>query len=142
MLACHEAIRAKSELRLKISQAADQAWRGICANRTGPFLDSNESFKPFEKIIQYNDRQLREDLLPVYGKMLEVFTEKYWLAEPETRAYYKDLTEFVEVWKRWLRGTLPPQVLEKLGHSEDKLHPFYEELEERLHVLRANLTKK
>jgi hypothetical protein len=142
ILACHEAIRAKSELRLRISQAADAAWREKCASRPQPFLDSKEAFKPFEKIREYDNHQLKEGLLPFYQKMLDVFTQKYWLAEPETRAYYKDLTEFVEIWNRWIAETLPPEVLDKLGHSEEKLHLFYKELEEHLSALRGVPTIK
>jgi hypothetical protein len=58
MLAYHQAIRAKSDLRLKIHQAADPAWRETCAGSPKPFLDSQKAFEPFEKIIQYDNRQL------------------------------------------------------------------------------------
>jgi hypothetical protein len=123
-------ILAKSELRLKISGAAEAAWHDICGSYGDrQMLDHEQRFAPFKKIIDYENEQLKTELIPKYREMLTLFTDRYHLAAPDTRAFYEVFLEFVEVWNRWLAESLPPEVLRKLGHSEDTVKPFYEHLE-------------
>lgn len=95
----------------------------------------------FAKIIDYDNRKLREDLLPAYRQMIEVFRKNIWLADPDTRTYFGGLLEFVDIWDRWLERSLPPEVLEQLKHSEATLHPFYEHLQLRHDELRSLLAQ-
>ena len=135
-------IRAKSELRVEISNAANASWQEICAQYTEARQIMNnheELFAPYKSIIEYDNKQLREELMPLYRKMLDVVTEKYWLADEDTRAYYKDFLEFIEIWERFLAETLPGEVIKKLDHNEEKLHPFYEHLEKKLSELQAEV---
>jgi len=74
--------------------------------------------------------------------MVAIFREKLWLAEPDTRAYLPALIEFVDLWDRWLAESVPGEVIEKLGHSEKHLHPFYEHLEKRHDELRSVLAAR
>ena len=71
--------------------------------------------------------------------MVELFREYYWLAEPETRAFYGDLLEHVEVWNRWIDKALPVEVLKRLEHGEDRLTPFYEHIEHTHNAIRQKL---
>lgn len=59
-------IRAKSELRVKISDAANGAWQEICRASARPMLDHERRFAPFKKITEYENDQLKADpmLLP------------------------------------------------------------------------------
>jgi hypothetical protein len=70
--------------------------------------------------------------MPRYREMIDVFRDKMWLAEPETREYFKSLIEFVDVWDKVLAEKLPPSVAKAIDHSEQNLHPFYHHLE-RMH---------
>lgn len=113
-------IRAKSKVRGKVSAAASEAWKELCApysEAKQPMLNHEELYAPFGKIIEYDNKQLREELMPLYRKILDLFTEKYWLAEEDTRAYYQDFLEFVEVRERYLAEALPGEVIRKLEHS-------------------------
>lgn len=139
LLGYQKAIRAKGDLRNRISQAADEAWKEICANAPRPFEGHKERFEPFKKTIEYDNTQLRKELLPLYHQMLDIFRNNYWLAEPETRSWFTELSDFVELWDRWLADSIPPEVIEKLHHTEDRLQPFYGELETRLELLRGEL---
>lgn len=142
LLAYHKEIRAKSELRLKISGAANKAWLEKCETNPKPFLNHEKEFGPYNKIIEYNNKQLKDELMPLYRKMLVTFRENYWLAEPETRKWYPEFCKFVELWERWLSGNIPGEVIEKLDETEEeKLKPFYQELEYRIDVLRSKLSK-
>ena len=107
-------IRAKSELRLKISNAANAAWQDLCKSYGDPMLDHDQRFAPFKKIIDYDNEQLKAELVPQYREMLALFTDKYHLAAPDTRVFYQEFLEFVELWNRWLADSLPAEVLEKL----------------------------
>lgn len=136
-------IRARSEVRVKVSEAANEAWKELCvpySDAKQPMLNHEELFAPYGKIIDYDNNQLREELMPLYRKMLEIFTENYWLADTDTRAYYQDFLEFVEIWERYLAEALPGKVIKKLGHTEDNVKPFYEHIESKLTALQKEIT--
>ena len=73
-------------------------------------------------------RILREVLMPLYRDMLSLFRDRMWLAEPETRKYFKDFLRFIDIWERWLRETITGEVIGRLGHGEEALFPFYAHL--------------
>jgi hypothetical protein len=135
-------IRAKSELRAKVSAAAESAWQEISQSYEGqPMHDHEERFAPFKKIFEYEDEQFRAELLPKYREMLSLFTERYHLAASDTRAFYQPFLEFVEIWNRWLAQSLPREVLAKLSHREEGLHPFYDHLESRMEKLQGEIAR-
>jgi hypothetical protein len=96
-------------------------------------------FAPYKSIIEYDNKQLREELMPLYRKMLDLFTEKYWLADEATRIFYQDFFEFVEIWERYLAESLPGEVLAKLDHSEENVLQFYEHIENKLSTLQTEI---
>jgi hypothetical protein len=132
MVGLRAEIRMFSELRVKLQNEADAAWRDLTDN-VEPGAESQaltaDRFPKFKALIEHDNSQLNERLMPAYRKMVALFREKLWLAEDETREYYPLLVEFVDIWERWLGGSLPPELIERTGHSEVKLHPFYEHLE-------------
>jgi len=145
LLGYRNEILAKSEVRLKIEKASDEAWREKCEllrRRNHNYeikFEGDKEFEPYKKIIDYNNKQLKNDLIPKYRMMLKIFTDNYWLSEPETRKWYKELCEFIEIWNRSLKKTLPNEVVEKLSHSEKKLYGFYEDLEKQVERLRRKV---
>lgn len=147
LLAIRTEIRARSELRVQIHQKADEVWRKLCAearDRGGPDALGdleNRRWPTFEKLTQYDNRQLTEQLLPEYRKMIGIFRDKFWLAEPESRAHFDALIAFMELWDRWLDKSIPAEVVQLLGHEEETLYPFYEDLESTHEELRGKLTK-
>ena len=135
-------IRAKSELRLKVSEAAESAWQDICQSYGGqPMHDHEERFAPFKKIFEYENEQLKAELLPKYREMLSLFTERYHLAASDTRAFYQPFLEFVEIWNRWLADSLPREVLQKLSHDEENVSPLYDHLEARMEQLQSEIAR-
>lgn len=142
LLGIRYAIRARSELRKEISDAANEAWKRICEiGRNSERWESNKDFQPFEEIIKYDNKQLETELLPRYREMLNIFTENLWLAEPETRVYYKELSKYIDLWDRWLSKSIPPEVMEILNHSENELLLFYEHIEQKMDELKRKLPK-
>ena len=83
----------------------------------------------FEKIVPYNNKQLADEHIPCYRRMLDLFREKLWLVERSTRIHYPTLVEFVEVWNRRVAGSLPASVAERMGHGEENLESLYEDTE-------------
>ena len=63
--------------------------------------------------------------------MIEIFTTNMPLAEADTIKHFPALLEFVELWNRWIDGSLPVEVLGQLSHSEEKLFPLYDDLAEK-----------
>ena len=144
MLGLRNEIRMRGELRVRIHEAADTEWkelvaasrdRGIEAMRAVSELRGPE----FKKLIDYDNRQLQVELLPAYREMAKLFREIYWLADSDTQSHYEYLMEFVDVWDRWLDKAIPGEVVERLGHSEEKLKPFYEHLVEKHDELRKKV---
>lgn len=136
MLGLRDEIRMRSELRVRIHDAADSAWRDLCEQkrRVGPEALSELSRTrgpEFERLIEYDNKQLQEELLPAYRQMANLFRDNRRLADPDTREHYQNLIEFVELWDRWLEKSIPGEVIERLGHSENKLKPFYDHLQQR-----------
>ena len=137
-------IQAKSELRPKIHSAANDAWQEKVerAKQKGNLLSVvNEEGGKFDKIFEYSDTQLKTELIPLYEKMLELYTSKLWLAEKSTVQYHGALAEFVEIWKRFLSGALPGEVVNDLDHSERKLQPFYQDIQDNFDSLGDELKK-
>jgi len=145
MVAIHKQIRAKSNLRVAISEAAGKAWREQVSARGIPGTESvtaEDSFAPFREIIEYNNRQLADELLPAYRQMLSLFTERYHLADPDTREFYEQFLQYVEIWNRVMAESLPESVLEKLDHHEANLKVFYDHLELRLQQIQDVLRRR
>jgi hypothetical protein len=141
LLGMRSEIRAKSELRLKISSIAHAAWQAKLEGITHPEVKKaiTQESPEYEKVFDYNDKQLREEIVPLYKKMLEWFSSHMWLAESSTLTHYPTLVEFVEIWNR--ADTLPGAVAAKLGHSEKKLYPLYDDLKANFDSLSKKLRK-
>jgi len=152
MLALRTQMLSQSELGQKIRGNAGTAWQEIVKRA---YEGDNESRKidrmekltqqrwpSFEKLTEYGNRQLVEEILPSYRKMVEIFTSKLHLAEPSTIAYFPTLLEFVEIWNRWLNESLPVEVLGHLNHTEDNLSPFYANLLENFTRMHRELSEK
>ncbi|MCI0628919.1 MAG: hypothetical protein L0387_45950 [Acidobacteria bacterium] len=148
LLGLRSEIRKKGELRVRISGAANTEWQRLCAQmRDTARAEENlerlqkEKGPQFDAIINYNNEQFAKDILPAYRRMLSVFRDNLWLAEAETRLYFERLLEFVDLWERWIAHSIPHEVVQNLGHSEESLHPFYDHLEKKHDELRQRLAQ-
>jgi hypothetical protein len=144
LLGIRSEIKMRSELRVSIHQTADAEWRKLCKEKgeigVGELKKlTAERGKEFTKIIEYDNRQLAEELIPAYRKMVNVFVDNMWLAERQTKTYFRSLLEFVELWERWLDKSIPPEVIIALKHGEESLHPFYNHLQVKHDELRKKL---
>ena len=121
-------IRARGELRLKIETAIDEKhMRGLLD--AGQHGDANaferatdETLAPMLAVMHDEYKIFTDISMPLYRKMLDVFRERMWLAEPETR-YLPLLIEFVDVWERYIRGTMPDEVVREIKHTRGKPTP-------------------
>lgn len=145
LLAIRKELKATADIRLKISGAADSAWRKLCdgyeGNPEGLRKVTQERSDAFTRIIEYNNEFLEKVDIPSYHRMIDVFRKNIWLAEPSTVGYFPSLLEFVNIWDRFLSGTLPGEVIQELKHSEESLSPLYAELQEKHDELREKLVK-
>jgi hypothetical protein len=140
MLGMRKEIRMLSELRLLIDNATiapsdDSLEEGSRGSSGLGFRQKTV----YEKQIDYNNKQLREKLLPTYQRMTELFRDKYWLADVDTREFYPELVEYVEIWNRSQANAIVGRVLERLQHAEAKLNPFYEHIQVRHDELRKKI---
>jgi hypothetical protein len=138
-------IRMLSELRVKISHSADRHWRKLCeeAQSAGgaDYLTklTEERRDEFMKSVDYDNKQLTENLVPAYRRMVSIFRDNYYLSEKTTADHFPYLLEFVDIWDRWLDRSIPREVIEELDHDEKKLEALYSDLEETHTALRTKL---
>jgi uncharacterized protein Usg len=89
----------------------------------GPEFPDPELEKSGDR-IEYNNRQLTEQLVPAYRRMVDHFRENFWLAEYSTREHFPLLVQFVEKWNRDLAGTFTPELSRRVDVEEKKLYPL------------------
>lgn len=138
-------IRTRSEIRVKVQEAAGAIWPQLCdearaqggADALQRLTDTRRA--EFQRLIEYDNKQLFAELLPLYRSMVERFRTHYWLAEPDTRAFFPGLVEFVEIWNRSERNSVPVEVIQHLEHGEEKLNLFYEHMQKKHDELREKV---
>lgn len=130
LLGLKERIRARSESRLRVSTAADSAWRKLYDGQSiERQIELERKHKDdYGAIIDHDNAVLHDELLPLYREMVELFSKKIGLAEPSTRKWFGEFVHFVDIWDRVESKTLPADVSRELGHSEAKVHGFYDDL--------------
>lgn len=138
LLGIHFQIKAKSEVRRKVTSIAHESW----PNGEKKKQRDEEESAAYAKLFDYNNSQLINELVPLYRKMLDYFTEHMWLAEQSTIAHYPVLVEFVEIWNRFLGGSLPKEALNSIEHKESNIFPFYEDLKSNFARLKAELKEE
>jgi hypothetical protein len=145
LIAMRRQILSKSELRVKLHAQTNAAWQKRIESAQGDPLTlkrvEDARGPQFDKVFNYSEEQFTTEIIPLYQKMLEFFTQHMWLAEPSTIDHFSALVEFIEIWNRYLAKTIPHEVVETIGHSEKSLYPFYEDLEAHTKRLRKELRK-
>jgi hypothetical protein len=147
LLGLRAEIRARSELRENLQQGAQNLWPTLVeqAQQLGGVEAmqalQRERYPDFERLIEWDNNNFYTTLLPAYRKMIDVFREGLWLADPETRPYLSELIEFVEVWERFIDKSLPKEIPHQIGHREANLNPFYEHIEAKHTQLRQRLVE-
>jgi hypothetical protein len=135
MLGLKTHISSLSELRMRIEDTAQEvlALHPVPTPPSARPPELNESRKNgvavHNGVIEYDNEQFRTELLPLYEEMLRVFSEKYWLADPDVQKQYARLVEYVELWKRILANAIPPEVVVAMRVEEKKLRPLYDALQ-------------
>lgn len=142
MLGYRERLKARGEMRLRVRDAAGSEWARRTERESGTdaMLELREKRWPeFERVIEYDNKQLKDVDIPTYRQMLDLFTAKMHLAEPSTRTHFAALVEFLDMWERSLTGNLPREVLSRIGADEKTLSRFYLDLQENFDRLQAAL---
>ena len=135
-------IRAKSELRTKLHSIANAAWQELLAGERDPLRKKeleDKEWPKYEAVLRYSEDQLKNELVPLYQRLLDHFTAQMWLAEQSTLPHYTALVEFVEIWNRHLKVPLPYDLVIRLGHVEKNLVPLYDDIERHFTELSAQL---
>jgi hypothetical protein len=147
-LGIHMLIRAKSEFRLKLSGILGEAWPRLFANARAqgdPSLlqeTADKHWPAFEKAQDYANHVQQHEIIPLYDKMIQLFTDKMPFTEPSTRQHFGELVEFVEIWKRFYADALPEEMLSLLDHREDKVKPLYADVANQVENLTRQLSSR
>jgi len=140
--------QAKSEFRVKLSGKLGAAWPRLFANARAqgdPSLlkeTADKHWPAFEKAQDYTDHVLEHEIVPLYNKMVQLFTDKMPFTEPSTRQYFGELVEFVEIWNRYFADALPKETFNLLDHREEKVKPLYVDVANQVEKLTAQLSSR
>ena len=139
LMGIRDEIRAKSGVRENIHSAAGSVWI-----KTLNYYERNvpaDVKEKFDNVFEYSNEQMEKDLVPLYRKMLEVYMKNKWLAEPSTLKFNFKIVEFVELWNRYYADSLPREILGVMEHSEKKLYPLYQDLQDTFNRLTDELRR-
>lgn len=121
-----ERIRERSQARLEFGNAMSAS-------------QSSLSSEEMEGAIDFNNSVLRDELLPLYKEVAELFQENAGLVEPSTREIRSSLVRFLDVWERSASTKISFHVLQELqnrGATRDPIEPLYKDV--KAHVDRIN----
>lgn len=144
MLAIRARIKAKSELRLRLSSIAGEEWAKLFSTgkadnpETSKKID-HDRWPEYQRLIEQANEETGSEIIPAYKEMVDVFVAKLYLANEVTRSFFSVLVEHVAVLDMYFKSPLPREVARRLDHSEKKLDPFYEELEKQFVTLQKQL---
>jgi hypothetical protein len=145
LLSIRKVILAKHELRLRLHHMTHESFKeeiGL-ASEQGPTPLRDHLYtrrgEEYDKLTDYDDNQYRQEVIPLYRKMLEHWTAHMAQAEPSTQQHFATLVDFVEIMDRFLKKSLPLAVLRQLTHEESKLHSLYDDIETQVERLRKKL---
>jgi hypothetical protein len=146
MLGLRMAIKAHRELGVKLQDENESSWKEYenlaqqCGDRAAiDRLRASPSGQKYEAMTREKGRVLREVILPLHRKFVEVFCKNISLAEPETRDYLPGLIEYVEVWGYYLQDKFAIQTPQTFGIDDARLDLFYANIEKSHDKLRAEL---
>jgi hypothetical protein len=142
MLGIRERLRVRGEVCHKVRTAAGSIWPRLMedAQEAGRLRETRERLSPnFMRIIEDDNKQFEDELIPLFRQMADLFTAKMQFAEASTRLHFGALIEFIEIWERRLRGALPSEVIEAVEPNERNLAALYADLETNFERLQAAL---
>jgi hypothetical protein len=133
LLSMFTEVRARDALRMKLIQTINQHHGSKTQEiyQRGHDAIRDASMEGLNKLgtMANDEKQIfRDTAMPAYRQMLTTFREKIWLAEPDTRNYFTDFIEFIDVWERTLRDTISPDTVTAIGHNENNLDGFYQHI--------------
>jgi hypothetical protein len=144
LLALRSEMAALNDLEWRIAASENKEWQELCAHyKTVEGLQRLMDARgdDFVKYIDYNNRRLREHVLPAYRQMIALFRERRWLAQASTVEHLPALLEFVDIWDRSLSKTITRETLAALNHTEKSLDGLWEDLEKTHEELRLKLAE-
>jgi hypothetical protein len=139
-------IHAKQVSLHKLTEASHATFNNLAALPSGASPDVHFKYvdgrvPDFAKMMDENNRQVSEEIIPLYRQMVEHFSTHIYLAEDSTRQHFDTLVEVAETLDRLARKTLPLEVAATLSQDPEKLKPFYQDLETQLAQLRRQLDR-
>jgi hypothetical protein len=139
-------IQAKSEFRVMLSGKFGEAWPSLFTDaraQGNPSLlkEIEEKHWPaFEKAQDYSNHVLEHEIVPLYNKLVKLFTDKMQFTEASTRTHFGELVEYVEIWNRFFADALPNEALPFFDHREEKIKPLYADVANQVENLTRQLS--
>jgi hypothetical protein len=91
------------ELRKKMNSAAER----FDEEKTSGTPPTGNALPEFMWIVNDDLDILKNDLIPIYRRMVDIFRNHMSVAEPETRMYFPHLVKYVQMWEKVLELLWP-----------------------------------
>ena len=91
MVGLRAELRAFSDLRVRLQREAGDLWAELSATAApGPEAVAlhDRHWPQFERLIEYDNKRHIERQMPAYRGMVDLFRQKLWLADDDTRQFY------------------------------------------------------
>ena len=101
--ALREAIRAKGEIRAQVSTAAGAAWTAAFAGVIDPETKtriSHEGTPTLERSIEYDNEQLRREIIPTFKRMCGLCGWSKNRHESSIRSLWRSRNSGIAIWRR------------------------------------------
>lgn len=92
--------------------------------------------KQIKKEIEIRNQEFPKYILPLYDRMVDIFEKNYWLAENNTKNFYKTLLSYVEKEHKYYSRIIPLCTFNEIDFNDKDILLFYKNIEETLYKLK------
>jgi len=138
LLSLRVQIQVYYELLKRMNLAADRFEKA----KTSGASSTGEGLPEQMPVSEDDIPKLNEKLFPLYRKMIDIFQNNMFVADPESHLYFPALVTYVDSWERGLRDAVPGHAWIVVGQSEGHLKPLYNHLEKTRDKILENYRAK
>jgi hypothetical protein len=141
LICCIIKIENIMSVQKELADYANEGWKNIHDKAPKPFFDHEKYFQPFKKLIEYDNRQQINEVIPLYREILDIFTNNYFLASNKSQVYYRDYLKFIEIWNRNLTEPFPDEVYEVIVENWPRIDLFFAHIKKEIAILTKAVSK-
>ncbi len=145
ILGLKDKIDALNKTSVELHDTTSKLWQELVDRAQEHSVEAvyrlDDRWEDYEPEIRLGNRIFRETIIPYYERMIEIVRKNHWLADHTTLESFQDLVRFVVLWKGWLDGYIPREVIEKTDLGNENLKDVFMHLESQRDYREESLSK-